>query len=154
MGKFSFGKKITNIQFLNKNQALITTNDSRIRLVNIADGKVIYKYKGHKNEEFMIRAYSDEMKDLIISASEDGLCYVWNKANKESGKMKNYHYEYFRPFPKDSVCSSIMVGESCLLSYLNKLFLFSSNIVMDCIIINASVEGRLQVLLNFAEVLN
>jgi hypothetical protein len=60
---------------------LITTNDSRIRLVNVADGKTIQKYKGHLNDEYMIRATFEEIYDLIISASDDGFVYVWKKLN-------------------------------------------------------------------------
>jgi WD40 repeat protein len=59
IGKYSHGRKITNIHFLNRTKALITTNDSRIRLINISDGKMIHKYKGLVNEEFMIRAYNE-----------------------------------------------------------------------------------------------
>ena len=80
-GKFSDGRKITNIEFLNMNLVLITTNDSSVRLVNVNDGKVIQKYKGLKNEEYMIRASFEEIYDLIISASDDGYTYIWKKIN-------------------------------------------------------------------------
>ena len=35
MGKFSGGRKVTGIRFVNRNTALISTNDDRVRLVNI-----------------------------------------------------------------------------------------------------------------------
>jgi WD40 repeat protein len=78
-GKYASGRKITNIDFLNKNAALVTTNDSRIRLVNVNDGKIIQKYKGYLNDEYMIRAFYEEIYDLVISASDDGNVYVWKK---------------------------------------------------------------------------
>jgi hypothetical protein len=61
---------------------LITTNDSSIRLVDINDGKQIQKYKGLKNDDYMIRASFEEIYDLVISASDDGYVYVWKKVNQ------------------------------------------------------------------------
>ena len=57
IGKYSGGRKITSIEFINRNSLLVSTNDSRVRLVNVFDGKVIQKYKGLVNEEFMLKAY-------------------------------------------------------------------------------------------------
>ena len=51
LGINSSGKKVTNIEFVNRNSALITTSDSRIRYVNMTNGKLIYKYKGLVNEK-------------------------------------------------------------------------------------------------------
>jgi len=34
-GKFSNGRKVTSIDFLNKNEVLIATNDSRLRIFNV-----------------------------------------------------------------------------------------------------------------------
>ena len=59
-------KKVTNIEFVNRNSALITTCDLRIRYVNMPDGKLIYKYKGLINEKKMIRAFNDLNNDLIM----------------------------------------------------------------------------------------
>ena len=60
---------------------MVTTNDSSIRLVNVNDGKIIQKYKGITNDEYMIRATFEEIYDLIICASDDGYVYVWKKIN-------------------------------------------------------------------------
>ena len=50
-GKFSAGRKVSGIAFLNKQEFLISTNDSRLRVYNLADvNRIKYKYKGHKNE--------------------------------------------------------------------------------------------------------
>jgi WD40 repeat protein len=154
MGKFYLGRKITHIDFINRTQALITTNDSRIRLVNVSDGKMIHKYKAHLNEEYMIRAFSDDTNDLIISASEDGFVYIWNRLNKENNKKKNYYYEFYRPFSKDTASCSFIVNDECMAGYLKKLFNITTKIMIISISINASVGGRLQVLLNCEEISN
>ena len=136
LGKNSSGKKVTNIEFVNRNSAIITTCDSRIRYVSMPNGKLIYKYKGLVNENKMIRAYNDLNHDLIISGSENGYCYIWNRNNLEDKNKKNYHYEYFKP------------NENCMAGYLKKIFKLTTNIFVFSIIINATDKGRIQVLLN------
>jgi len=51
---------------------MITTNDSRIRFLDIRNGKIIFKIKGHKNENFPIRASLSDDMSYVVSASEDG----------------------------------------------------------------------------------
>ena len=148
LGKNSSGKKVTNIEFVNRNSAIITTCDSRIRYVSMPNGKLIYKYKGLVNENKMIRAYNDLNHDLIISGSENGYCYIWNRNNLEDKNKKNYHYEYFKPFSKDNCECSIFVNENCMAGYLKKIFKLTTNIFVFSIIINATDKGRIQVLLN------
>jgi WD40 repeat protein len=143
---------VTNIEFINRTHALVTTNDSRIRLVNILDGKMIHKYKGHTNSEMMIRCFSEDSHDMIISSSEDSFVYVWSRSNKESKNKKNYHYEFFKPFEKDSPCCSIFMNDKSVSNYLKKVCLVSNHFVVSSIVLNASLAGRLQVLLNLEEV--
>ena len=82
-------KKITNIKFLTKNEILVTTNDNRIRIMNINDGSVIQKFKGHKNMEGMLKCDFCENYEVIISPSEDGYVYLWNiKKNKKKVEKK------------------------------------------------------------------
>ncbi len=152
IGKFALGKKVTNIQFVNRTHALITTNDSRMRLANISDGKIISKYKSHSNDEYMIRAFPDYLNDLIISASQDGNVFVWNKNNKENTNKKtnkkNYGCEFFRPFAKDTPTCSFFMDDLGTASYVKKVFNLTTKIIVSSIIINASIMGRLQVILN------
>jgi WD40 repeat protein len=152
IGKYSNGRKVTNISFLNRSQVLITTNDSRVRLVNVSDGKLISKYKGGINEEFMIRAYYNETHEMIISASEDGNCILWNKMNKQTISKKNYFYEYFKPFEKDIVSSSFFIGDEITANYMRRMFNITTKIMVGSIIINVSVGGRMQVLLNCIDI--
>ena len=152
MGKYAQGRKITNIEFVNRTQALITTNDSRIRLVNISDGKMIQKYKNHVNEEYMIRSFADETNDLIISASEDGYVYIWNKFDKKKNAKKNYACEFFRPFNRDTSSCSIIVNDICTAQFLKKISTISNKIMVYSVILNVSVGGRLQVIVNCEEI--
>ena len=148
VGKNSSGKKVTNIEFVNRNSALISTCDSRIRYVSIPDGKMIHKYKGLINEKSMIRAHCDMNYDLVISGSENGYCYIWSRNNKEDKNKKNYHYEYFKPFSKDIVECSMFVNENCMAGYLKKFFKLTTNVFIISIIVNATDKGRIQILLN------
>jgi WD40 repeat protein len=83
-GKYSAGKKVTSIEFMNANNktlmdcVMVTTNDSRIRFISLRNGKVVLKVKGHKNENFMSRASLDHNYAHAICASEDGAVYMWH----------------------------------------------------------------------------
>ena len=110
-GKFSKGKKVTGIEFMSEtmpNCMMVTTNDNRIRFINIKNGKVLLKMKGPKNENYVIRASLTPDYSHAICASEDGAVYLWNNIEQtvlESskrgliGKMfatnKVKEYEYF-----------------------------------------------------------
>eukprot|EP00979_Chaetoceros_neogracilis_P010041 scaffold2355_cov267-Chaetoceros_neogracile.AAC.15 len=66
-------------------QLLITTNDSRLRLVGMNDFCMVRKYKGHSNTCLQIRARFSESGEFIISGSESkGACTIWNTATKRN----------------------------------------------------------------------
>ena len=73
---------MTGIEFLSSesmpNCVMVTTNDSRIRFINIKKGQVLLKIKGHKNENFMTRGSLSGDFAHSICASEDGSVYMWN----------------------------------------------------------------------------
>ena len=77
-GRFSNGRKVTSIDFLSANVAMVTTNDSRIRFIEAKNGKQVYKIKGHKNENFPIKASLSGDKAQVICGSEDGCLYLWS----------------------------------------------------------------------------
>ena len=120
-GKFSKGRKVTGIEFLSVNVAMVTTNDSRIRFIDARNGKSIYKIKGHKNENFPVKAHISEDMSHVLCGSEDGELYLWSQIlstviemSKKSlfGKLlasdKSNSCEYFTPFPKSqSVTAAI-----------------------------------------------
>jgi len=78
-GKFSGGRKVTGIDFFNQNIAMVTTNDSRVRFVNIMTGRCIMKIKGNKNEQFHLRASLSYDLNYVICGSEDGNVYLWSQ---------------------------------------------------------------------------
>ena len=49
-GKFALGRKVSGIQFINLKEVIITTNDSRLRIVNIDECLQKVKFKGFKGE--------------------------------------------------------------------------------------------------------
>lgn len=58
---------------------MVTTNDSRIRFINIGSGRSILKIKGHKNEKFHVRASLSIDGSYAICGSEDGNIYLWSQ---------------------------------------------------------------------------
>ena len=148
LGKFSSGKKITSIDFTDKKNALITTSDSRIRYISMIDGKILCKYKGHANLNSMIRSGLDLCNDILISGSEDNFCYIWSLFNKENKMIKNYSYEYFKPFARENIYCSLVVPEFCYVDYIKKIYKYTTKINIISVIINATDNGRLEVLLN------
>jgi WD40 repeat protein len=147
IGKNSFGKKITSIQFINKNEAVISSCDSRIRLISMNDGKKLCKYKGHINEDSMIKSSIDHNFDIIISGSEDGFCYVWDIYDSDEDN-KNSNYEYFKPYKHDKVQCSLIVPEKIYCNFMKKIIKITNKLMITSIIINATNNGRLEVLLN------
>ena len=151
LGKYSGGKKVSSISFTDRNNALITTADSRIRYVSMIDGKLLFKYKGHNNLNSMIRVYPDLCNDYIISGSENNFCYIWSLFNRESKDIKNYRYEYFKPFARENIYCSLILPEFCYTNYIKKIYKYTTKINIFSVIVNATDNGRLEVLLNVEE---
>lgn len=91
------GNKITGIEiFLNpdyvpnpnqdismeKWNVLITTNDSRVRMVSTLRKKLITRFRGLTNNSSSIAASITENHKFIVSGSEDHYCYVWENNNR------------------------------------------------------------------------
>lgn len=51
------GKKVTGILFCDENEFLVTTNDSRMRLIDFRTFKTVVKYKGNSNKRYQIRPH-------------------------------------------------------------------------------------------------
>ncbi|ODV77864.1 WD40 repeat-like protein [Suhomyces tanzawaensis NRRL Y-17324] len=60
---------------------LISTNDSKIRLVRLTQKKLVTRFKGHANNSSSINASITDDNRYILSASEDHWCYVWENNN-------------------------------------------------------------------------
>lgn len=76
----AISRKSVNRTALIASQLLVTTNDCRLRLVNMSDYSVACKYKGVQNESMQIKAtFSDDGK-YIICGSETGKITIWRAA--------------------------------------------------------------------------
>jgi WD40 repeat protein len=147
-GPYSNGRKITGLEFINNNHVLVTTNDSRIRLMNIHDGRTIQKYKGYTNEKYLIKAHFDDSYNLIISASDDNKVYIWDKLSTNTSK-KNNNYEFIKPFRSPHrVTISMFISEYNFSIYAKKLLIITNELFARSMIVNITNTGRLQILLN------
>ena len=161
-GKGSMERKITDMQFLTKSELLVTTNDNRIRIINVYDGTVIQKFRGHKNTEGMLRCTYCENYDMIISPSEDKYIYLWNiKQNKKEKKVekadkksnqKIHNYEYFKPIyseRKEYCTQCLLVEGQNLVNYNHKLYNNELLIYIKNVILLTTNKGNIQIILDF-----
>jgi WD40 repeat protein len=98
-------RKVTGITLLKeKDQILVSTNDSRARLYSLHDYSLNCKYVGMSNHESQISASFSPNGEFIISGSEDFSVYIWNVNNdyfpnqkifSNYKKDKNVSYETF-----------------------------------------------------------
>uniref|UniRef100_A0A5K3F7W9 WD repeat-containing protein 44 n=2 Tax=Mesocestoides corti TaxID=53468 RepID=A0A5K3F7W9_MESCO len=61
------------------NKVLVTSNDSRVRLIDARDYHTLCKYRGFLNETSQIRASFSATGRYIISGSENCFFYIWRK---------------------------------------------------------------------------
>ena len=114
-------------------------------------GKIIHKYKGHQNLNSMIKSSTDLINDVVISGSEDNFCYIWDLFDNKDSKVKNYKYEYFKPFSRENIYCSLIAPEICYTNYIKKIYKLTNKLNIISVIINATDNGRLEVLLNVEE---
>lgn len=76
-GRKASGRKVTGIAFF-EDAILVTTNDSRMRLINLQNFSTRQKYKGARNEHAPIRASFSSSFAHVISGSDTGQVYIWN----------------------------------------------------------------------------
>nr|CAD1821093.1 unnamed protein product [Ananas comosus var. bracteatus] len=99
--KKSSHKKITGFQFApgSSSEVLITSADSRIRVVNGAE--LVHKFKGFRNTSSQISASLAPNGKYVICASEDSHVYIWryddnSQPSKTKGVVNVTHsYEHF-----------------------------------------------------------
>ncbi|KAJ0733658.1 putative transcription factor WD40-like family [Helianthus annuus] len=93
-------KKITGFQFApgSKSEVLITSADSRIRVVDGVD--LVHKFKGFRNTNSQISACVSANGRYVVCASEDSNVYVWkheadSRASRNKGVTVTQSYEHF-----------------------------------------------------------
>jgi hypothetical protein len=81
-GQHASGKKVTGIHAVpgQPQQFLITTNDSRLRLLE--GYGILLKFKGHRNNSTQIRASLALDGSQVVCGSDDGWVYVWQLGPK------------------------------------------------------------------------
>lgn len=78
-----------------KYAVLVTTNDSKIRMITVAQKKLITRFRGLTNNSSSIIAESTEDQKYIISGSEDHYCYIWENNNSIiNNKLKQSFKEF------------------------------------------------------------
>lgn len=76
---------------IGKWNVLVTTNDSKVRLVNSHKKKLVTRFKGLTNNSSSIVATVSDDHKYIISGSEDHWCYVWENNNSIiNNKLKSH----------------------------------------------------------------
>ncbi|KAI9483637.1 MAG: WD40-repeat-containing domain protein [Benjaminiella poitrasii] len=76
------GPKITGIEAMpgmssGDEKILVSSNDSKVRLFNLKDKSLTFKYKGLENTSLQIKASFSDDGSYIISGSEDCHAYIW-----------------------------------------------------------------------------
>ncbi|KAK7405217.1 hypothetical protein VNO78_06416 [Psophocarpus tetragonolobus] len=98
--KRSNHRKITGFQFVpgSSSEVLITSSDSRIRLVDGID--LVHKFKGFRNANSQISACLTANGKYVVSASEDSHVYIWKneadcRPSRSKGVTVTSTYEHF-----------------------------------------------------------
>lgn len=118
--KKSHCKKITGFQFApgSSSQVLVTSADSRIRVIEGAD--LVHKFKGFRNTNSQILACFSANGKHVVCASEDSHVYIWKHEDdtrpttRSKGVTRTQSYEHFHcqdvtvaiPWPEISISSS------------------------------------------------
>jgi len=177
-GRRSAGR-VTSVQFLSKdiavaernnidkynrgkNQCLVTTNDSRIRLFTLEHYQINLKtkYKGHKNVKFRIGATSSCDGKFVICGSDDGAIYIWNKnalnPKGKSGHLKIKNYESIRaPGRKRPTFVAIFAPKSSIgflqrwRQFDDKAGSFLEMPKIDQVILSGDRDGIIRIFVNY-----
>ncbi|KAI7900836.1 WD40-repeat-containing domain protein [Cokeromyces recurvatus] len=101
------GKKVTGIEPmpgmpLGEERILVTTNDSRVWIINMKDKSFVYKYKGIDNSSMQIRASFSDDGRYIICGSENGCVYLW--------RTDQVNYSPFQYLHDSSIKAAVALG--------------------------------------------
>lgn len=131
-GRFSSGRKIAGVTFLNNFEFLVATNDSSLRLFRIEDCTQIVKFKGHFNENLQLMPSYDPGLNLITAGDETGRVIIWNLAKLRTSsppmptytKAKERVFEAFSPFAE-------LKGKKMFSPALANISMFASSRVVE-----------------------
>jgi len=164
------GTKVTAVEYLGSDdrennqgcdQCLVTTNDSRIRLFTLENRQINLrtKYKGHKNTKYQIAATLSHDGKFIISGSDDGAIYIWNKkleSRAKTGHSKTDICEVIKvPGKKRGPTIVAVFAPTRTVRYLERQRIrdtsgyFSGMPKIDQIIVSADIEGIIRIFVNY-----
>ena len=157
-GPKSSGRKITGFDFTGE-LCLISSNDSRIRLFDLATYEIRQKYKGHKNETSRIVATVGGKNKFVISGSENGGAYIWNLKNitvpkfnplfTKKKRYKNSSYELVN-VDKNKNCSTALFAPDKLIESVQRRYNAAKKAVDIQGIVIVAQKGTLLVFYNKA----
>lgn len=97
---------------------LISTNDSKVRLVNYTGKFLEVKYSGYINKSSSICATANEDNTHVISGSEDGWTYLWQMYSDKNTKLESDKKNTFNKTPFDLL--NLFKDDKCVIE--NKYF--------------------------------
>eukprot|EP00922_Rhytidocystis_sp_ex-Travisia-forbesii_P025163 GHVS01036959.1.p1 GENE.GHVS01036959.1~~GHVS01036959.1.p1 ORF type:complete len:636 (-),score=73.92 GHVS01036959.1:2359-4191(-) len=132
-GKNAKGRKVTGLQWDKYGSSLIvTTNDSRIRMLDMNDLSCVAKLKGHVNDQIMLTAQFTPSQQQVVCGSENGWVHMWDVKNSHipvlnprfnltrKARPTNFVYESFRAFA-GVLTSCVVLSEDCSNYLLDKI---------------------------------
>eukprot|EP00922_Rhytidocystis_sp_ex-Travisia-forbesii_P025166 GHVS01036962.1.p1 GENE.GHVS01036962.1~~GHVS01036962.1.p1 ORF type:complete len:609 (-),score=61.08 GHVS01036962.1:184-2010(-) len=132
-GKNAKGRKVTGLQWdKNGSSLIVTTNDSRIRILDMNDLSCVSKLKGHVNDQIMLTAQFTPSQQQVVCGSENGSVYMWDVKNSHvptvnprfnlarKARPTNFVYESFRAFTGVLTCC-VVLSEHCSNYLLSKV---------------------------------
>ncbi|CAJ0569351.1 unnamed protein product, partial [Mesorhabditis spiculigera] len=78
------GESVTSVSFTpDGNCILATTLDNNLRLMDKQSGKMLAKYTGHQNRDYMLRSCILSSVAQVATGSEDGHAYIYNLIDRK-----------------------------------------------------------------------
>lgn len=142
----SSGKKVTGIEFQDDQYLLVTTNDSRIRLYNLIDFRILQKYKGGVCEQYPIKATFSHNFMHVIRGSENGKIFIWNTFKSEKKRRwtigrnneKNNSFEWLVLTKEKCSSEAIFAPDTVLKKVQSDYILSGSEIIISHIVVTAA----------------
>lgn len=107
--KLTAGKKITSVVFVNDDQFLVATNDSRIRLYSMQNYSVVRKFLGHISEAAQMKISLSPDHQYIMGTSETkGSVFIWPIDHENCFKKKTLGSRFKRD--RSKTCEGFSIG--------------------------------------------
>ena len=176
------GKKVTGLMFIEKKdrnntnsnsfhkkrndnsdnlQLLVTTNDNRLRLIDMDNTSTVFKFKGsmhsYKNKSMQIKGTISEDGHYVICGSDNGSVFLWNISYTPpkqciNKKFRHNMYESFDPISNGaSTTCAIFAPSSCFNKIFNdnnidwKHYDIKQSAICSRIIVTADSKGAIKI---------